>query len=124
MISDMMKHRLFLTAAPLVLLACAVQAPVPVAARLGQQTLQVELSTGSVCSAILTGDAPWRGDMAACGLGYAVVPTAQGNPIRLAFDAMIAALQAGALVAPMADITLTDAQGRTFAFASPVTTGN
>lgn len=110
--------------AVLLLAACAVPAPVPVGARLSQQALRVELSNGTVCAAALAGSAPWSGDIPACGLAYVVTPTASGNPIRMAFDAMIVALQAGALVAPMAGIVVTDATGRSFAFTSPVAVDN
>ena len=109
------------TALLLLFAACAVAAPAPVGARLSQQALRVEMSNGTVCSAALTGDAPWSGDIAACGLTYLVTPTTAGHPIRLAFDAMIAALRAGNLVAPMADIAVTAADGRHYGFASPVT---
>ena len=108
--------------AVLLLAACALPAPVPVAARLSQQALKVDLSNGTVCSAPLQGAAPWEGDLPACALHFLVTPTAAGHPVRLAFDAMIAALRAGDLVAPMADITLTDAGGQSYHFASPVGT--
>jgi hypothetical protein len=120
MISDMTLYRLFPVALPLMLMACAMQPPVPVAARLSQQALRVEMSDGALCSAALAGDAPWSGDVPACGLHYVVTPTAAGSPIRLAFDAMIAALRAGALVAPTADIVVTDSTGTSHAFTSPV----
>ena len=110
-------HRL----APILLIAaCALPAPTPVGARLSQQALRVEMSNGTACTAPLHGPAPWSGDLPACALRYTVTTTADGSPIRLAFDAMIAALRAGNLVAPMADITLTDGAGRSHTFASPV----
>ena len=107
--------------AVLLLAACALPAPVPVAARLSQQALKVDLSNGTACSAPLQGAAPWEGDLPACALHFLVTPTAAGHPVRLAFDAMIAALRAGNLVAPMADITLTDGAGRSHKFTSPIT---
>ena len=127
MVSDMTLRRLLPFAVLLLVAACAlpapvVVAPVPVAARLSQQALQVEMSNGSTCSAALTGAAPWRGDLPGCALAFAVTPTAAGSPIRMAFDAMLAALQAGALVTPMAAIALTDATGASYQFTSPVIT--
>ena len=111
---------LILIAASLLVSACALPAPAPVGARLSQQALRVEMSNGAVCSAALTGDAPWRGDLADCGLSYQVTPTTNGSPIRLAFDALIASARAGNLVAPLADIILTDGTGRPYSFASPI----
>ena len=107
--------------AVLLLAACALPAPVPVAARLSQQALKVDLSNGTVCSAPLQGAAPWEGDLPACALHFLVTPTAAGHPVRLAFDAMIAALRAGNLGAPMADFTLTVGAGRSHKFTSPIT---
>jgi len=121
MISDMKTVRF----APLIVLAaCALPPPVPVAARLSHQALKVEMSDGSACRAVLQGAAPWAGELPDCGLHYVVQPSVAGNPLRLAFDAMIAALQAGNLVAPMADISLVDGAGKTRAFASPVALDN
>ena len=109
----------------LALLAVAACGPAdfarkPVEARLGRAALEVLMSDGATCRAALVGDAPWAGTMGDCGLGFSVVPTGAGSPVRMAFDAMVAAIRAGDLVAPMADIVLTDARGRGFAFASPV----
>lgn len=104
------------------LAGCATMAggPQPAEARLGRASLAVVMTDGTTCRGDLAGPAPWQGQLAACGLAYRVTPQGGDSPVRLAFDAMIAAIRAGDLVAPMADIVLSDAAGRVFRFASPV----
>ena len=114
--------------APLVLLAAAMLAactaaelaPHPAEARLGRAALTVMMTNGTSCRANLVGPAPWSGSLPECGLGFAVTPSGQGSAIRLAFDQFIAAIRAGDILAPMAAIRLTDAEGQTYDFSSPV----
>lgn len=108
---------------PLALLAaCAVpQADaVPQAARLSAEVLTVTLSDGSTCRA------DWRaqggaGRMEDCGAGidWQVQELGDPNILRQIAEGVFAALGAEGALAPLAQVTLTDARGRAFRFASP-----
>ncbi len=95
--------------------------PRPVAARLGGGALRVTMSDGRTCAADLVGTAPWSGALPDCGIArYLVTPSDGVNPLRLALEALAAAVRAGDLLSPLAAIALTDAAGRSFDFTSPV----
>ena len=106
----------------LVLCACTPldRPAIPEAASLSRAALSVRMNNGTTCRADLVGAAPWAGTMPACALTWRVTLTGADSPVRMAFDALLAAIKAGDLVAPMADIGLIDAAGRSYGFASPV----
>lgn len=105
---------------PLLLLAaCAgIPTPQPQAARLSPDLLTVTLTDGTACRA------DWRvgaGRLDGCGPGYdwQVEVVRDPNLLRQLAEGVFAALGAEGALAPMAVVTLTDAQGRAFRFASP-----
>ncbi|HSF65444.1 MAG TPA: hypothetical protein VLA78_13720 [Paracoccaceae bacterium] len=105
---------------PLLLLAAcaALPSPQPQAARLSADTLTVTLTDGTACRA------DWRagaGRLADCGPGYdwQVEEVRDPNLLRQLAEGVLGALAAEGALAPMAAVTLTDAQGRVFRFASP-----
>lgn len=105
---------------PLALLAgCAgLTDPQPLAARLSADALTVTLTDGSVCR---TGWQARQGRLADCGPGYdwQVEVVRDPNLLRQLAEGVFGALGAEGALAPMATVTLTDARGRAFRFASP-----
>jgi hypothetical protein len=105
------------------LAACAAAPAAPpakvTAARLSDRVLTLDLSDGTTCRA------DWRaapaGRMERCGpgFGYAVTPEPRPNPLRRALDDGARVLGAEGLLAPMAEVVVTDPAGIDTVFASP-----
>jgi hypothetical protein len=97
--------------------ACAAAGPArPVAARMNAEQLTVTLSDGVVCRT------PWAagaGRMEPCGLDWQVAVDGRPNIFRQLFAGLAGALGMEGAVPPMAEVTLTGADGRRHVFASP-----
>jgi hypothetical protein len=101
---------------------CAMMqaSPVPQTARLSAEMLTLVLSDGTICKA------PWAatggaGRFQDCGpgFGYAVNVVENPNLLRQLFTGLTQALGAEGAVAPMAEVVITDANGRDHVFVSP-----
>ena len=106
------------------LAACAPSAvgmAVPASARLSTDVLTVTLSDGSVCRAdwAATGGVG-RMDDCGAGYGYAVNVVEKPNILRQLAVGIVEALGADGVLAPLAEVVLTDASGRDYSFVSPV----
>ncbi len=99
---------------------CAmVTAPAhPVGARLAGERLVVEMSDNSRCQAEW---AAGSGRIADCagGISWQVDVDDRPNPLRYFWAELFGALGGKTILAPMADITLSDAAGRRYVFRSP-----
>lgn len=94
--------------------------PVPQAARLSAEVLTLSLSDGTVCRANWAA-AGGAGRFESCGpgFGYAVNVVENPNLLRQLFTGLTAALGADGAVPPMAEVVITDANGRDHVFVSP-----
>ncbi len=114
-------RRFALSAVPLLLAACAAVAatPAPREVRLSDEALTIQLSDGTTCR-LKNWQARPEGRFESCGggIGYAIAVEAKPNPLRRVLEEVNGAV-AGNLLAPMAQITLTDAAGRVHDFTSP-----
>lgn len=99
------------------LAACAVPAPVPQAARLSAETLTVTLSDGTTCRTAWAAEG--RLDGCGPGYGYAVRVVENPNLLRQVAQGLFGALGAEGVLAPMAEVVLTDAAGGSWRFVSP-----
>jgi hypothetical protein len=101
----------------MLLLGCGVAQPVPQAARLSADQLTVVMSDGTSCKAPIG-----AGEMPDCGtgLGYRVDLVENPNLLRRVIEGAFGALGADGVLAPLAEVTLTDAAGRTYRFVSPL----
>ena len=103
----------------LVLAGCAgfPGPPVPQAARLSSDVLTVTLSDATVCRA------HWQaaGRLENCGPGFDYTVAVDQNPniLRKWVQELTLALNAKGVVPPLAEVVITDAQGRAYRFASP-----
>lgn len=105
------------------LAACApgaVGMAVPREARLSADVLTVTLTDGTVCHAnwAAAGGAG-RIDDCGAGFGYAVTVVQKPNILRQLAVGIVAALGADGVLAPLAEVVLTDASGRDYSFVSP-----
>jgi hypothetical protein len=109
-------------AVPLVLAACVIAPePRPVAARLTPDALDVTLSDSRVCRAEKPAEGPWEGALTGCppGWRYAIDLDGRTNPGRLLVEAVLSALTLEGVLAPLAEVQVTDAAGRATVFDSP-----
>lgn len=103
----------------LLLAGCAgfSAAPVPQAARLSADVLTVTLSDATVCRV------QWQaaGRLENCGPGFDYTVALDQNPniLRKWVQELVLALNAKGVVPPLAEVVITDAQGRAYRFASP-----
>jgi len=101
---------------------CAmVQAnPAPQTARLSADVLTLVLTDGTICKARWV-EAGGAGRFETCGpgFGYAVDVVENPNLLRQLFTGLTEALGAEGTVAPMAEVVITDANGRDHVFVSP-----
>ena len=95
----------------------AGQPPVPQAARLSADVLTVTLSDATVCRT------NWQpaGRLDGCGPDFDYTVTVDQNPniLRKWVQELVLALNAKGVVPPLAEVVITDAQGRSYRFASP-----
>ncbi len=100
----------------LLLLGCGVAQPVPQAARLSKDELKVFMSDGSTCTAPIG-----AGQMPDCGTGlsYRVDLVENPNVLRQLMERALGALGMADALAPLGEVTLTDAAGREYHFVSP-----
>jgi len=106
---------------PLLLAACAkMPAPEPQGASLSDTVLTVALSDGTRCTT------DWRaaggaGEMQGCAvpLTYRVTEVENPNILRKLWVQLADALGAEGLAPPMADVTVTGADGRAWRYVSP-----
>lgn len=102
-----------------VLAACVPMGPPrPVEARLTPERLEVRLSDGTRC---ITPWAAGSGRMEECGggLDWRVEPEARPGLLRRMVEELTQAIGMEKALVPMADVTLTSADGRVTRFASP-----
>ncbi len=97
--------------------------PDPVAARLSSDGLSVRLSNGATCRG---GKPPegarrWKGVLGGCpdGWTYVVLLDERTNPARFIVEAVLTTLTIEDALAPVGEVLVTDASGRTTVFASP-----
>jgi hypothetical protein len=118
-----------LTALALALVAaCAPlpRGPEPVAARLSQDALRLEMSDGRICTipraAAQERAGGWGARVEGCA-GVAAVEVAltpvRPASLRGAFEGLVRALTLEGLFAPLAEVRVTSETGRVFDFASP-----
>ncbi|MGB4827584.1 MAG: hypothetical protein WBP18_09995 [Paracoccaceae bacterium] len=112
--------------APLLLVAaCAapIGTPVPQAARLTDRVLTLSLSDGTRCT--VDWAAVPAGRMPACGpgYGYAVHVEDRPNILRQLAQGLMLALGAEGVLAPMAEVVITDPAGSDWVFTSPQKAG-
>lgn len=102
---------------PLALMGCVMpEARVqPTNARLTDQELTVNFSDGKTCRADWA-KAP-QGRLEACGFDYEVTPETRPNVLHDVLRGVNSEVQ-GTLIAPMAQVKLQDAEGRSYAFNS------
>lgn len=109
----------------LALAGCAMLPPPgPQSAHLTRDRLAVTLSDGSRCIGPRppdAGPAGWSGQLQDCpvALSYAVQLDPKPNPLRQVVEAVFAVLTIDDQLPAMADVTLRDAAGRSYAFRSP-----
>jgi len=103
--------------------ACApglVGMAVPASARLSADVLTVTLSDSSVCRADwAAAGGVGRMDDCGAGFGYAVSVVEKPNLLRQLAVGIVDALGADGVLAPLAEVVLTDASGRDYSFVSP-----
>lgn len=94
--------------------------PVPQTARLSADTLTLVLTDGTSCKARWV-EAGGAGRFQDCGpgFGYAVDVVENPNLLRQLFTGLAEALGAEGVVAPLAEVVITDASGRDHVFVSP-----
>ncbi len=98
----------------------AVGMAMPVSARLSADVLTVTLSDGAVCRANwATSGGVGRMDDCGAGFGYAVNVVEKPNLLRQLAVGIVEALGADGVLAPLAEVVLTDASGRDYSFVSP-----
>lgn len=101
---------------PLVSACAQMTNPVPQAARLSAERLSVVLTDGTRCSAPIEAVR-----LEKCGAGYDVAIDLTENPnfLRQLAEAAFGVLGNEGLLAPMGQVVLTDARGRSYRFVSP-----
>lgn len=93
--------------------------PVPQAARLSAQVLTVTLSDGTVCRADWVAAPVGRMERCGPGYGYSVRVIDNPNILRQIWTGLTSALGAEGVVAPLAEVVITDPAGVDRVFASP-----
>ena len=103
--------------------AAPVAAPQPQAVRLTDRALALTLTDGTRCT-VDWAAAP-VGRMDACGPGYAYAVTVEDRPnfLRQLAEGLFLALGAEGVLAPMAEVVITDPAGVDWVFTSPRKTG-
>ena len=93
---------------------------VPASARLSADVLTVNLTDGSVCRADWAASGGLgRMDGCGAGYGYTVNVVEKPNILRQLAVGIAGALDADGVLAPLAEVVLTDASGRDYSFVSP-----
>jgi hypothetical protein len=93
--------------------------PVPQEVRLTQETMTLRLSDGTTCRA------DWQaapvGRLEGCGPGYGYAVTVDANPnlVRQLVEGLVLALGGQGVLAPMAEVVITDPAGIDHVFRSP-----
>lgn len=96
------------------LAACAAMPAQVQDVRLSDTTLTIAMTNGTACHA------DWRaGPGEACGYHYEVQLDQTANPLRKIAEGLVLALGGQNILAPMAKVTLTDAQGHALTYISP-----
>ncbi|MEZ5796179.1 MAG: hypothetical protein R3D63_00960 [Paracoccaceae bacterium] len=113
--------------APILLLSACVAAsgpPVPQSVRLTDQALVLSLSDGARCS-VDWAAAP-VGRLDGCGPGYGYAVTVEDNPniLRQLVQGIVLALGGRGVLAPMAEVVITDPAGIDHVFTSPARAGD
>lgn len=101
--------------------ACAV-APgqvEPVSLRLGDETMTLRLSDGTLCSKGWVAEPVGRLDGCGPGYGYAVHVEENPNLLRQLAEGLMLALGGKGILAPMAEVVITDPAGTDWVFTSP-----
>ncbi|MFN4154791.1 MAG: hypothetical protein ACK4HF_09060 [Paracoccaceae bacterium] len=93
--------------------------PVPQAASLSAEVLTLTLSDGTVCRANWAMAPVGRFERCGPGYGYAVRVIDNPNILRQIWTGLTSALGAEGLVAPLAEVVITDPAGVDRVFASP-----
>ncbi|MDO8881944.1 hypothetical protein, partial [Pseudotabrizicola sp.] len=93
--------------------------PVPQAARLSAEVLTLTLSDGTVCRANWAASPVGRMETCGPGYGYAVRVIDNPNILRQIWTELTTALGAEGVVAPLAEVVITDPAGVDRVFASP-----
>jgi hypothetical protein len=108
--------KVFMLAPLALLVACAGATPVPISARLGADGAVIVLSNGTRCMAPMG-----AARLAGCGAGYDSLVQIEENPnlLRRFLAEGFVAMGGQGILAPLGVVTLTDARGRAFQFASP-----
>lgn len=107
---------------PVLLLSACVAVPgdpVPQEVRLTQEEMVLRLSDGTRCTA--NWQAAPVGRLEGCGPGYGYAVTVDGNPnlLRQLVEGLVLALGGQGVLAPMAEVVITDPSGIDHVFRSP-----
>lgn len=92
--------------------------PRPQSLRLTAETLTLRLSDGTTCRTAWAAAPAGRLQDCGPGYGYAVTLSPTTNPVRLLLEGIELAL-GGHVLAPMAEVVITDPAGIDWVFASP-----
>lgn len=122
-----MKNLLFLLPAAM-LAGCVAAAPRPLSVTLTDTEITVPMSDGSTCF----GQAPegsgttWAGTLTGCATPYrySVEFEPGTNPVRFVLEEVFGAIGLEGALAPLATVTIVDADGVVRTFASPPSRGN
>lgn len=109
---------------PVALAACASVPAVPQRVDLDADLLSVRMSDGTTCLGPAPGAeaaAGWSGRLQGCAWDYAyTVEIDPGtNPMRFIFEEVFGALGLEGVLSPLAEVTITGADGRPRVFRSP-----
>lgn len=112
----------FVLTAPVMLAACATGPAQPARATLSPSMLEVRMTDGRFCEGpapALGAEDGWSGTFTGCpwAYDYTIDIDPGTNPIRFVVEAVAVAL--GAEISPVADIRITDTEGRQYRFVSP-----
>jgi hypothetical protein len=101
--------------------ACAVPTGQvePVSLRLGDESLTLRLSDGTVCTKGWATEPVGRLDGCGPGYGYAVQVEENPNILRQLAEGLVLALGGKGILAPMAEVVITDPAGTDWVFTSP-----
>ncbi len=106
-------------AAALSACAAAPGQPVPQDVRLTDTDLVLRLSDGTQCRTTWAGAPQGRLDGCGPGYGYAVTVAEDPNLLRQLVEGLVLALGGAGLLAPMAEVVITDPAGIDHVFTSP-----
>lgn len=120
-----MLRSIFALTATAAIAACAVTPTVPQSASLTRDTVRIDFGNGYICTGskaeALQTDAGWQGQLQGCpqSYDYQVILLPGTNPVRYILVEGAKALGNENLFAPLAQVQVTQPNGRVIEFVSP-----